>query len=114
MRAGLMLGLVAVGIVAAALPAEARGRRGGGGVFFVSTRSHAAPAETSPVRAPAQEPRTYMAAADAGGPEPMTTGTTAAAVRPEAAPAPVRAPVPARPWCTGRVFGSGAGFCAIN
>ncbi|MGX7705123.1 hypothetical protein [Methylobacterium sp. Gmos1] len=113
MRTGLMLGLVAVGIVAA-VPAEARGRRGGGGVFFVSSRSHAAPAETSPARAPAAEPRTYVAAADAGGSEPMTTGATVAAVRPAAAPAPVRAPVPVRPWCTGRVFGSGAGFCAIN
>jgi hypothetical protein len=52
------------------------------------------------------------AAVEAGGPEPMTTGTTAPVMRREAAPAP--APVPAKPWCTGRVFGSGAGFCAIN
>ncbi|AWN53257.1 hypothetical protein [Methylobacterium sp. 17Sr1-1] len=112
MHAGLTVGLVALGILAAVAPAEARGRRGGGGVFFVSGRSHAAPAERSTGRAPAQEPRTRTAAAEAGGPEPMTTGATLPVVPREAAPAPV--PAPARPWCTGRVFGSGEGFCAIN
>ena len=112
MRAGLMVGLVALGILAAAAPAEARGRRGGG-IFLFSSRSHAAPAETLPAGAPAQEPR-MRTAADAGGPEPITTGTTLPVARREAAPAPVPATVPAQPWCTGRVFGSGAGFCAIN
>lgn len=109
MRAGLMVGLVALGIVA---PAEARGLRGGGGVIVVSTRSHAARAETSSAQIPAQAPRMRMAADEAGGPEPITTGTTLPVAPREAAPAPVPAPV--RPRCTGRVFGSGAGFCAIN
>ncbi|AWN47877.1 hypothetical protein DK419_17390 [Methylobacterium terrae] len=111
MRAGLVLGLVGLGIVAAANPAEARGRRGGG--FFV-TRSHAAPAEAPATRAQ-EAPR--MRTAAAAEPEPMTTGTTtpvAAAPTPRAEAAPAPAPAPARPWCTGRVFGSGAGFCAIN
>lgn len=110
MRAGLVLGLVGLGIVAAANPAEARGRRGG---LFI-TRSHAAPAETPAARAP-DAPRVRMAAASE--PEPMTTGTTtpvAAAPAPRAGTTPTPAPSPARPWCTGRVFGSGAGFCAIN
>ncbi|SFV14848.1 hypothetical protein SAMN02799631_05971 [Methylobacterium sp. 174MFSha1.1] len=111
MRAGLMVGLVALGSLAAAAPAEARGRRGGA-VFFFSSRSHAAPAERVTGQAPVQEPRTRTAAAEAGGPEPITTGTTLPVVPREAAPAPV--PAPARPWCTGRVFGSGEGFCAIN
>ncbi|MFH6782525.1 MULTISPECIES: hypothetical protein [Methylobacterium] len=116
MRTGLVVGLIAVGIVAlgivaAANPAEARGRRSG--VFFVGP-SHAAPVAAPVARAP-ETPRIRTAAA--GEPEPMTTGTTAPvaaapAARQEAAPAP--APAPVRPWCTGRVFGSGAGFCAIN
>jgi hypothetical protein len=113
MRTGLVLGLFALGMAAAANPAEARGRRGG---FFFIGRSHAAPADAPASRAP-EAPRIRTAAA--GGPEPMTTGTTApvpapAVTRREAAPPPAPAPVPARPWCTGRVFGSGAGFCAIN
>ncbi|MCF4128651.1 hypothetical protein [Methylobacterium sp. SyP6R] len=113
MRAGLMAGLVALGILVAAAPAEARGRRGGGGVFFVTSRSHAVTAEPRTALGP--EPRLRTAAADAGGPEPMTTGTTAPIPTREAAPAPSSAPAPLRPWCaTGRVFGSGAGFCAIN
>jgi hypothetical protein len=108
MRAGLVLGLVALGGVAvsalaASAPAEAKGRRG---TVFVA-RSHDAPSHT-----PVEPPRVQTAAVEAGGPEPMTTGTTAPVTRREAAPAP--APVPAKPWCTGRVFGSGAGFCAIN
>lgn len=112
MRAGLMLGLVGLALVAAPGDAEARGRRGGG-VFFIA-QSHAAPADAQATRRP-EPPRVRTAAA--GGPEPMTTGTTAPApavpvARSAAAPAP--APAPARPWCAGRVFGSGAGFCAIN
>ncbi|GJD59940.1 hypothetical protein [Methylobacterium frigidaeris] len=113
MRAGLTVGLVALSILAAAEPAEARGRRGG--IVFVAGRNHAAPAETSAARIPGQEPWMRTAAADAGAPEPMTTGTAVPVVRREMNPPPNPTPVPARPWCiTGRVFGSGAGFCAIN
>ncbi len=113
MRAGLTIGLVALAVLAAAAPAEARGRRGGFGIFFVSSRSHAAPAEPRAFRA--QEPRLRTATADESGPEPMTTGATAPVVTREAAPARSPAPAPAQPWCaTNRVFGSGAGFCAIN
>ncbi|UHC19208.1 hypothetical protein LRS73_30425 [Methylobacterium currus] len=86
MRAGLTVGLITLSILATVAPAAAQ--------------------------APAQEPRMQTAAADAGGPEPMTTDTTVRVGRREAIPAP--APAQARPWCTGRVFGSGAGFCAIN
>lgn len=108
MRAGLMVGLAALGVLAAAAPAEAKGRRGG---FSFITRSHAAPA-AAPVVA-SEMPRLRTAAAD--GPEPITTGTTAPVIRRDAAPAPAPSPAPAKPWCTtGRVFGSGAGFCAIN
>ncbi|BAQ48125.1 MULTISPECIES: hypothetical protein [Methylobacterium] len=107
MRAGLMLGLTALGILAAASPAEAKGRRGG---FSFIARSHAAPAGAP---AAAEAPRLRTASAD--GPEPMTTGTTAPPAPRVAAPAPAPSPAPAKPWCTtGRVFGSGAGFCAIN
>lgn len=68
-----------------------------------------------PRDAPVEEPRLRTAAADAGGPEPMTTGTTAPVAAREAAPVRVSAPAPAQPWCaTNRVFGSGMGFCAIN
>ncbi len=108
MRAGLMLGLTALGILAATMPAEAKGRRGGG--FSFVGRSHAAPAAAP---AAAEAPRLRTASAD--GPEPMTTGTTAPPAPRVAAPAPAPNPVPAKPWCTtGRIFGSGAGFCAIN
>ncbi|OAS23378.1 hypothetical protein A5481_17080 [Methylobacterium platani] len=104
-----MLGLVGLGIVAAAGSAEARGRRGG---FAFIAPSHAAAAAPPAARSP-EQPRIRTAAA--GDPEPMTTGTTAPIpAAPIAAAPPEAAPAPARPWCTGRVFGSGAGFCAIN
>ncbi|QRE77592.1 hypothetical protein [Methylobacterium aquaticum] len=113
MRADLTVGLVVLGILAAVAPAEARGRRGGTGIVFVSRGGQAGTA--MPPAAPEEEPRLRTAAADAGGPEPMTTGTTMPVAVREPAPRPAPAPVPARPWCsTGRVFGSGAAFCAIN
>lgn len=86
MRAGLTVGLTTLGILAMVVPVAAQ--------------------------TPTQEPLMQTAAADAGGPGPMTTATTVPVGRRAAIPAP--APTQARPWCTGRVFGSGAGFCAIN
>ncbi|MGF3023190.1 hypothetical protein ACQVP2_10210 [Methylobacterium aquaticum] len=124
MRAGLTAGLVALGILAAAAPAEARGGRGGFLAAMVASRAVAAAGRTGTVHTDkahtgkAEDLRLRVAAADAGGPEPMVTGTTgraAPATAGQAVPGPGEvAPVKARPRCPGRLFGSGAGFCEIN
>ncbi|WP_407529552.1 hypothetical protein [Methylobacterium oryzisoli] len=109
----IVLAAAAAAAILAALPvdAQARGRRGGTGVFFVST---SVPVATAARAKAASEPRAAPESKPGGAepppirtasaePQPVTTGAT-----PPPAPA-------ARPWCAGgRVFGSGQGFCEIN
>ena len=83
--------------------AEAKDRRSGPAVLTVSA-SDAVPLRGA-ADAPAPEAGATMRTASAATSEPMTTGTTAS-------PKPAAA---AKPWCaSGRVLGSGAGFCVIN
>ncbi|WFT78754.1 hypothetical protein QA634_26335 [Methylobacterium sp. CB376] len=100
--------LIAVAVAAGCLPAaaQAKVRRGGFGIYHLGRAESPAPAP----RPASPAPPIRTAAADDGGPVPMTTGTTVPVPAPAAAPAK-----PARPWCPGgRVFGSGTGFCEIN
>ncbi|WP_157063984.1 hypothetical protein [Methylobacterium tarhaniae] len=111
MRAVLVIGIAAI---AAAGQAEAGGGRDAPGLAKPD-RVAVAPAADAPVTDAEARPeiRTSSAAQDA--PEPMMTGSTTPAAPRGAVPGAAK-PVPAaaKPWCTGRIFGTGVGFCALN
>lgn len=106
-------GLALVALTALPDGAEAKGRRAFGGVW---TAAHAS------ISAKAAAPVAALSAS-----EPVLRGTQATGATAEAKPAPlpeasppvakpvIREAVASGSWCaTGRVFGSGAGFCEIN
>jgi hypothetical protein len=112
-RVLLVAGMAAIVWAAGASGSEARVRRGGFGVFYVAAGAGAARAATKGSESKASERAPVVRTASAeDGPVPTTTGTTVPTPAP--APAPVAAAKPAKPWCAGRVFGSGSGFCEIN
>ncbi|GJD50613.1 hypothetical protein OPKNFCMD_3356 [Methylobacterium crusticola] len=107
MRTVLVIGSVILALAASVVPSEARGRRGGIGLVLVGTGGAPRPTPAAAQGQPDAGPVIRTATADPASPEPMTTGTTTRA-KPREAP-------PAEAWCArGRVFGTGAGFCAIN
>jgi hypothetical protein len=135
MRTLLLIGLAGLTLAAGAADAQARARIRFGGIRLPAPVS-ARPVEQRPALAARRDAAgagpTYVLLPPAGGiPDAVreaakpAVAPTAAVAAPVAVPAPAPTPAPAKaraqavteaaPWClSGRVVGTGAGFCMIN
>ncbi|KQT90090.1 hypothetical protein ASG60_10665 [Methylobacterium sp. Leaf469] len=95
--------LLGAGLFGGASDAEARGRRSPGVAFVPAATGSIGSTPAGPVR---QEPAASLAM-----PRPIPSVVTPLVT----APAPVRDVRTTQVWCgSGRIVGSGAGFCEIN